>query len=316
MTVCVAALFQWNYSREAGAPNPGAAAIVLTDRMITFGDVQYEPPQTKVAHITPQILLVIAGDYSTHSQAIKKTSVHFKERLDSSPEDVAVFYGRTVQALRLKEAEDLYLAPLGLNSDTFMAQQKEMSSQFVSTIADQMQNYRGEEAEALIVGSHNNYMDIYGVDTKGIVSLHNDVGFASIGSGAWHAKSVLMQTGYANHNTFSHALCVTFAAKKRAEIAPGVGHNTDITLVFRDRIEVLRHDVARKVHDLYLEYKPKSDALGEQFIADLQDYISKPVLNAANEEPKGLPGGDAQTNERVVMPAAETDRTGDNGAAG
>jgi hypothetical protein len=118
VTVCIAALSQWNYGTRAN-PDPGHLVIVLTDRMITAGDVQYEPQQTKHAHITPNILLVIAGDYSTHSRAIKKITEHFQIIPSASPESVAIFYGRSIQELKLKEAEDLYLAPLGLNPIRF-----------------------------------------------------------------------------------------------------------------------------------------------------------------------------------------------------
>ena len=66
MTVCIAALFRWNYA-NLPTQQVAPAALILTDRMVTAGDVQYEPQQTKVAHITPKTLLVIAGDYSLHS---------------------------------------------------------------------------------------------------------------------------------------------------------------------------------------------------------------------------------------------------------
>ena len=206
--------------------------------MITAGDVQYEPRQTKYARITPKILIVIAGDYSMHSQGIKKTMAHFRLSASATPEDVAIYYGRSIQALKLKEAEDFFLAPLGLNSDSFLAQQKDMAPHFVSLLTEQMQGYRGEEAEALVVGSCNGLIDIYGVDTKGVIACYNDVGFAAIGSGAWHAKSRLMQAGYVNTTTFAGALSFTYAAKKASEISPGVGPNTDIMLVFRDNYEV------------------------------------------------------------------------------
>jgi len=213
VTVCIAALSQWNYGTRAN-PDPGHLVIVLTDRMITAGDVQYEPQQTKHAHITPNILLVIAGDYSTHSRAIKKITEHFQIIPSASPESVAIFYGRSIQELKLKEAEDLYLAPLGLNSDSFLAQQKDMAPHFVSLLTEQMQAYRGEEIDALVVGSERGAVAIYAVDTKGMISCHDDVGFAAIGSGSWHAKSRLMQFGHVNSNTFATALTVTYAAKK------------------------------------------------------------------------------------------------------
>ena len=70
MTVCVATLFYWNYGTLI-APKPGIAAITASDQMITAYDVQYEPMQQKVAYITPKVLLLVAGDYATHSEAIR-----------------------------------------------------------------------------------------------------------------------------------------------------------------------------------------------------------------------------------------------------
>ena len=92
VTVCIAALFRWPY------PNgEGYAALAITDRMITFGDVQYEPSQTKVANVTSNIILMIAGDYSVHSQAIRRTLARFKGDQKAAPEQVAAFYGRAIQ---------------------------------------------------------------------------------------------------------------------------------------------------------------------------------------------------------------------------
>jgi len=213
MTVCITTLFQWNYgSRHSARPAP--AALVVTDRMITAGDVQYEPQQTKTAQITPHTLLVIAGDYSLHSQALKATFVNFREDRTASPEDIARFYARKIQEIKTREAEDLYLAPLGLNTDTFLAQQKEMAPHLASHLTEQMQSYRGEEVDALVIGSSGDYVQLYGIDSKGIISCFDDVGFAAIGSGAWHAKSRLMQAGYTNQTVFARAAALTFAAKK------------------------------------------------------------------------------------------------------
>jgi 20S proteasome alpha/beta subunit len=281
--------------------------------MITAGDVQYEPQQTKHAHITPKVLLVIAGDYSTHSQAMKRTIAHFNGSASATSEEVATFYGRAIQALKLKEAEDLYLAPLGLNSDSFLSQQSDMAPHFVSLLTDQMQAYRGEEVEALVIGPQNGVVSVYGVDTKGMIACHDDVGFAAIGGGAWHAKSRLMTFGYASSNVFSTSLVVSYAAKKISELAPGVGQSTDIKIVFRDHIEELRPDVGNRLHELFLEYKEKASNLGLECIGEMFKYITTPIVQDANEPAKGIPGGSAQTNERPASPAAETPRSNEVG---
>jgi 20S proteasome alpha/beta subunit len=215
VTVCVASLFRWNYAHVGGQEQLGAAAIVAADRMITAGDVQYEPFQSKMAQINDRTLILVAGDYSIHSQAIKDLEKQVRKDNSILAESIAVVYGKAIQRLKRREAEDLYLAPLGLNTDTFLAQQKEMSESFVQMITNQLQAYHGENVEALIVGgSRDENSHIYLVDTRGMVSCCDDVGFAAIGSGAWHARSRLMQAGYTNSQRFAAALAMTYAAKK------------------------------------------------------------------------------------------------------
>src|SRR5687767_8543771 len=69
VTVCVAALCSFNYAAKGEPDDWALVAITASDRMITFGDVQYEPAQMKLAQMTKQTLLLLAGDYSLHSEA-------------------------------------------------------------------------------------------------------------------------------------------------------------------------------------------------------------------------------------------------------
>ncbi len=121
-----------------------------------------------------------------------------------------------------------------------------------------------------------------------------------------------MQAGYTSQTTFARAAVLTFAAKKASELAPGVGKNTDITIVFRNNCERMREDVAGKLNSLFIEFTPRVHALGNEFVDKFQDYISKPRLGVAPETPKGLPGGDAQLNASASPPAAEASQRQDN----
>ena len=205
MTVCIATLFQWNYGTPT-EPSFGMAAITASDRKITAHDVEYEPPKLKMSLITPRCLILIAGDYAFHSEALLATTKQLRGNPTAEPENIALIYGRAIQMIKRRQAEDLILAPLGLNTDTFMAQQRDLSGIFVDRITHQLQSYRGEDVEALVVGSDGTNAQIWGVDTKGIASCLNDVGFAAIGIGAWHAKSRFMEAGYANNAIFPIAL--------------------------------------------------------------------------------------------------------------
>src|ERR1700674_1369434 len=291
VTVCVATLFRWNYG-TLEQPQFGPAALVASDRMITAGDiVEYEPRQMKVAKITGRALILIAGDFSLHSQALIDAGKQIGGNQNATAQNIALIYSRAIQTIKQRRAEDRYLAPLGLNLDTFLAQQKDMSDSFVNRLTDQLQDYVGEEVEALVVGSHDNEIHLYAIDPRGTVNCFDDVGFAAVGIGAWHAKSRLMQAGYTNSATFARALAAIYAAKRNAEIAPGVGATTDIHLVSRNGHHPLWANISTKIQEIYDKYIQRADALTNEAIAELQTFIESEKPNEENT------GGHAQANE-------------------
>ncbi len=197
MTVCVATLFVWDYGgREK--PSLSGTALIMSDRKITTDDVEYEPNQQKLAFITDRAVIAVAGDVSVHSEALRRTNEQVRRKSDTSPQTIAAIYGQAIQSIRQKQAEDMYLAPLGLNMDMFLSQQREYSDGFIDTIRSQMQNYIGPDVEALVVAGDGNHAHIIYVDSRGTASNMDDLGFAAIGIGSWHARSRLMRSGYVN----------------------------------------------------------------------------------------------------------------------
>jgi hypothetical protein len=310
VTVCVATLFQWNYAPLGKPPQLGRGAIVASDRMITAWDTQYEPGQLKISFITSNTVILIAGDYSLHSEAIDDTHKQIHLNPDQTPHNIALIYGRAVQKIKQRQAEDRFLAPLGMNSDTFIAQQKEMSEGFIGRITDQLQEFRGEEVEALIVGSDGRNAHIWLVDTRGMSHCLNDVGFAAIGIGAWHAKSRLMQVGYTNMARLAPALAATFAAKKGAQIAPGVGTYTDVYIILKDAHFRLWENVDKKLHEIFEKYRAQTEQLTIDAITELQAYIDlgPEEQKAENERAQGTNGKNAQADGGSNPPAAEAAR--------
>jgi hypothetical protein len=212
---------------------------------------------------------------------------------NTAPQDVALIYGQAMQAVRRRRAEDIYLAPLGLNTDTFLAQQREFSEGFADQITHQMQSYRDDQVEALVLANDADDAHIYSLDERGVVSCLDDVRFAAIGSGSWHAKSRLMQWGYVNSTLFVPALAASFAAKKAAEVAPGVGAATDIYVLFKTGAEPLRPDVAVQLPELYERYKAGRAQLEAQIVHDLDEFVGTlGPTTPANPPARDTDGGD------------------------
>jgi hypothetical protein len=311
VTVCIAALFTWNY---AGAPpQMGIGAVTASDRMITAADIQYEPLQQKIAFFDGTMILV-AGDIAIHSQAILDAITQIRGR-KLPPYDIAQIYGRSVQAINRRHAENQILGPLGLNTDTFLSQQKEFSDSFVNTITSQLQNYRPVDSEALVVGTDGERAHIYSVDAYGNDTNLDAVGFGAIGIGAWHAKSRLMQAGHVSARMIAPTLAALFAAKRNAEIAPGVGTYTDINIVLKGGISPLWDRVGPELHRLYRKYSQELDRISNEIVAELQGFIDRPQ-QSESDDPKGSPRENAQADASTGSDAAETPRGNETGKEG
>lgn len=265
MTVCIGALFRWNYAKSGDMPDWGAAALTLSDRKITAGDVEYEPHQTKIARASDRVLLLIAGDYTAHSQAVKMTMERARNTPGIRPYDLAIAYGAAIQAVRRRLAEDAILAPLGLNTDSFVAQQQDMSDHFVSAVTDQLQSFQGPDVEAIVIGLDPlGAGHLYAVDSIGTARCYDDVGFTAIGIGGGHARLSLMQSRLTNTWNLAPVLAATFAAKKAAETAPGVGKTTDINVILRGGSFPLWPPIAEHLARLYDEFNRRARSLSRR----------------------------------------------------
>ncbi len=303
MTVCIAALFQWNYG-TLDAPQLGFGAVTMSDRKVTVGDMEYEPNQTKVASFG-NCLVLVAGDLAIHSQAIQDTDKELKSRHLPS-RDIAIIYGRAIQAVNARHAESEILAPLGLNTDAFQAKQKDFSQGFVDTITSQLQNRQPSDVEALVVGSNGERAQIFLVDSRGREYCMDDAGFAAIGIGAWHAKSRLMSVGHVSSRILAPTLAALFAAKRSAELAPGVGSATDINIILKDAHFPLWSSVRTEIERLFASYNRQAVSLGDQMTAELQSFLDEPANSPVATDNVERLGADAQAKDNSIADAGES----------
>jgi hypothetical protein len=291
VTVCVACLCNWTY-----APNDfGRAAVTASDREITAGDVEYEPPQFKVSFQGKRAIILIAGDYPTHSAALQQTQRTIARASEEDPATVAEIYASSLRSLKFKHACDIYLSPLGLKSDIFTSK-SDIPNDLLVSLANQVQSYAGQPTEAIVVAGDDADTHLYLVDSDSKVTCQDDVGFVAIGIGAWHAKSLLMQAKYFNRTNFAMALSLAHSAKKRAEIAPGVGKSTDMFIVNRTGWAPVAPELLSLVDGSYLEYEKRhTELLSEQFtrlgeaFAEIAAKAQPPNASDAQAPPSAKP---------------------------
>lgn len=132
--------------------------------------------------------------------------------------------------MKRKRAAQNILAPLGLTTESFLATQGTMNDKSVQEISNALIAFPMPQTASLIVGMDSSGPHIF-VVVDGNLSQADDVGFAAIGTGARHAESQLMLAKYAPTKSASAALALVHLAKSRAEVAPGVGSDTDLFVI-------------------------------------------------------------------------------------
>jgi hypothetical protein len=291
VTVCIAAMCEHN------------RIIGVSDRMITSDDIEFEPPQSKMWRLTPSIFVLTAGDTTLHAEILNDVEIDVVQRVVAEPanwwrvRDVAELYRGWYEEISLRRAESVILKPLGLDVESFKAEQSEMDPSLVARIASDLSNYELPPTQAIIIGVDNDgpllksgspgaYPHIY-VSKDGRVACYDTTGFAAIGYGDWHAQSQFMFAKHWRGRPLPETLLLAYSAKKHAEVAPGVGKDTDMMIVgpgLGNNVYPVGDHVMAELERVYSETRAGIDELQEKAEAAFRVYTEG--LNKKSNEPQ------------------------------
>jgi len=277
MTVCVAAIC---------AP---AAVIGMSDRMLTAGDVQFTPQRSKIVAVTTSIVAMISGDIALAHELLVEVTATVNARIQTEPQnwwkvkDVAELWKAAYLERLKRESESKWMAPLGLTLDTFISRNRELNSGLAGRLTQELLNYDLPIMEVIFAGIDQSGPHLYVAD-GGKVWCQDAVGFAAVGSGASHAKSQLMFSGHTASSPFNKTLYHIYAAKKRAEVAPGVGQETDSFIAWQlGGSSVIRDDIIDLVKTAYEEVEQQSKQITveteEKVHAAIQGILDGPTTH-------------------------------------
>jgi hypothetical protein len=232
VTVCVAAVAEKN------------TLIGVSDRMLTAGDVEFEPAQAKMWIFSSAVFALISGDTTIQAEILSKVDHEVKRRIAAQPDvwvsvkEIAELYCKRYRELLRSRAEAAILYPLGLDLPSFLARQSKLNADLVVSVSEKLTVYDFESPLAtLFIGNDHDgpdekgtYAHLYATEGDKL-SDYTPVGFAAIGIGKFHAESQFMFSGHWPSKPFHETLLLAYAAKKRAEVAPGVGRDTDMVVI-------------------------------------------------------------------------------------
>ncbi|MGB8182322.1 MAG: hypothetical protein WCF13_08130, partial [Stellaceae bacterium] len=144
----------------------GPAVLLASDRMLTAGDIEYEPPKLKMGQLTANAIALVAGEIVVHSEALAEVQRQLALTTRSDVSELADLYASQIRAIKNKRAEHLFLSPLGLDLKSFVAVQRSMDEGQLAKLTRQLQDYT-TDTHAIIAGCDNRGAHIYLVDEYG-----------------------------------------------------------------------------------------------------------------------------------------------------
>lgn len=262
MTVCIASICK-------------GAILGASDRMLTAGDIKFEPNRPKIHKITNSIVIMTAGDAGFSAEIIQEVirSVGESARVEPSVKGVTEMFAKHRNLLKMKRAENHILIPLGLDKESFISKQGSMTDQFVNNVANSLVDYQVPGTYVIVSGYDASGPHIYTVYGD-IVSCLDSVGFATIGGGERHASSQMMMGGHSPSAALPQTLLLTHFAKKRSEVAPGVGEHTDMFMIAPELGYVALQDhVIGTLDRFYAETKQKEKDIATQANATIKSFF-------------------------------------------
>lgn len=267
MTVCIVAVCRTN----------GQQMIIgASDRMITAGDIEFEPPLTKIFALTRSCVALVSGDADSYSAICHSTRDEIMRHTLTDIGEISDLFAKQFAAFRSKQAEQAVLAPLGLDLKSFIDRQREMTSEFTNRIADELYGKK-VGVDAIVAGVDATGAHIYVVNDPGHAMRNDDIGFAAIGWGQPHAESQFMFMRYSNWWNWARAMLLTYIAKKRAEVAPGVGSETDMFSIGPglDGYSLFGEEPVKELDKIYKEARADQDEIGEKAFGKAEEYVKR-----------------------------------------
>lgn len=274
MTVCIAAICE-------------SGIVGISDRMVTNGDIEFEHPASKIIQLTPTIVAMMAGNDSFQMEILEQVRDYIcleKSTASLNVKEVVELYNISKKNIENKKIEQNILYPLGLSYE-------KLSDVYLPLVKLDIHNYKRFDIPPTSViiagidykGSHIYTIDKYNGDYNNHSNCHDRIGFAAIGIGARHASSQLMLSSYDSNCSFSHTLLSVHNAKKRSEVAPGVGANTDIILIQKDGCILIKPEIISNLDKIYKEIIKKERNIQLSANNKVDKYIAN-ILEKSNEK--------------------------------
>ncbi len=277
MTVCISAVCQF-------PGNLGSMIIGCSDRMLTLGATEYQPAQAKFYQFAtaPNVITLVAGNISPAIVICDATNRRLLENPSTKTRLVAEICADEYANHQRHLAQREVLDPLGLTHARFLADQRKLDPEFIRRTANDMISI-SVGVEIMIAGQDDEGAHIYvirdravltGSELAGTQRVEDPVGFAAIGIGATHAYSQFTLANYDRRWPLGRALFLLYSARRRAQVAPGVGEDADWFFVSGGKAERFNNEIIAELDKQYKRAVRADQRVRARIDAHMEAYFA------------------------------------------
>ena len=236
----------------------GKKVITLSDRMVSTGDMTlaFEHPHIKAKAISQAAVVMTAG--TVHEPDLLRQA---KERAKGKDQliEIADVLKEVYQEFREQHVIDEVLRPLaGIKSfGEWHGKQRSLHDGLVMDLNQTIAGYR--LGLSLLLAGVDRSGHLIRIDDPGIYRSYDSLSYCCIGMGDRHADNVFAWYKYSSAFPLTEALYIGFEAKKRAELAGGVGKSTDILLIDDKSIREIKSETTSALEAIYYDRESKSE---------------------------------------------------------
>jgi 20S proteasome alpha/beta subunit len=267
MTICI-----------AGICDSGEHVVVAVDRMFTLGpplNIEFEPPLSKIEQISPTCVALAAGNSAFAQEIItrarakleKSRAIQIMEISTSVKDEYAHFRDEKVEehVIRMNLGQDfLTFREKGGFLPGYLQQQPMIYQQILIQA-----NQFNLTVELIIAGCDTAGSHIFYVGHPGTLFNLDKLGYNAVGTGAVHAVTSLSLGGHTPKSSLVNTLASVYTAKRAAEVAPGVGKETEVAVISKADVWVCTSPVVKELEKAFEERvqraAPNLDELGRVY---------------------------------------------------
>ena len=256
MTICIAAICE-----------SCKVVVVASDRMLTAGflALEFEHPDSKIEELSDSCVGLTAGDALAHTELFRACRQHVQQLKSPQVELIANEIKEQFIAMRQKRAEEEILNPRGFTLNQFY--KEGLINRIPGDLAmmiDRSIRDRSYPLSILLAGVDDSGAHIYSIEDPGMVNCFDQLGYDAIGSGDRHALYSIVDKEHSADSKLNDTIFTVYEAKKRAELAPGVGEAFEIAFITRERIRYLTISEKNQLDKIYIQKtKPRQKEIAE-----------------------------------------------------